>query len=307
MYSVFWMIFQVLLIVMIAPFFDGIARILRAKMQSRKGPPDCFQTYRDLLKLFKRNKTVPNCSHWVFRYAPYMLFATMASILAVLPIAYNSNPTAGVFSDIFVVIYLGAFFRFVFGVASLDSGNPFAGLGGEREQMSGVFVEPVAIICLIVVMLLAKTSNIVDIQNLVREGVIGYQTPAFAIASIAFLWVAYVETGRNPYDFAEAEQEILEGLLCEYSGSDLAILNITLMVRQFAMVGLFLVIFEPWNFQNPFLAVLVFVIETGFFYVTAVLIDNLGPRYKLLKGFQKNSKFALGIAFLALILYVAGV
>jgi len=307
MNSIFWMIIQVIAIILVVPFFDGIARIARARMQSRKGP-NVFQTYRDILKLFKRGgKTVPKCSHWIFRYAPFMLFAINSAILAALPIAYSDNAYAGAYSDIFVIIYLGALARFIFGVASMDSGSPFAAVGGSREQMLAVFVEPVAIISLIVVMLLAKTSNLVVIEHLVREGLIGYQIPAFAIASIAFLWASYVEAGRNPYDLAEAEQEVIEGVASEYSGSDLAILDLSLMTKQIAMIGLFLSIFEPWNFSNPLLALCVFIVEVGIFYVGATFIDNLGPRYKLLKSFKKNAFFAFVIAFVALIFYVVGV
>jgi len=80
-----------------------------------------------------------------------------------------------------------------------------------------------------------------------------------------------------------------------------------LMVKQFAMIGLFLSIFEPWNFENPLMALIIFIIKSGIFYVAVVFIDNLGPRYKLLKGFKKNSSFVLGIAFIALILYAVGV
>ena len=307
MNTIFWMIIQVLAIVAVAPLFDGIARIIRAKMQSRVGPPDMFQTYRDLFKLLKRGKTIPKYSHWVFRYAPYMLFATTATMLAALPVTYSTSVEGGVLADVFVIVYLGALFRFVFGVASMDSGSPFAAIGASREQMIGVFVEPILIICLIVVMLLAKTSNLVEIQYMVRHGEIGYQIPAFAIASIAFLWAMYVETGRNPYDLAEAEQELQEGLLSEYCGSDLALSHMALTIKQFVMIGLFLSIFEPWNFENPILALLIFIIKTGVFYVAAVFIDNLGPRYKLLKGFKKESHFVLIVAFISLILYVVGV
>ncbi len=307
MNTIFWMIIQVLAVIAIAPLFDGIARIIRAKMQSRVGPPDMFQTYRDLAKLFTRNKTVPKYSHWVFRYAPYMLFATTAAMLAAIPVTYSTNFNGGVISDIFVLIYLGALFRFVFGVASMDSGSPFAAIGGSREQMVGVFVEPVMIICLIVVMLLAKTSNLVEIQYMVKHGEIGYQIPAFAVASIALLWAVYVESGRNPYDLAEAEQELQEGLLSEYCAGDLALSHMALTIKQFAMIGLFLSVFEPWNFENPILALVTFIVKTGVFYVAAVFIDNLGPRYKLLKGFKRESSFVLIVAFISLILYAVGV
>ena len=197
--TIFLMIFQVAVIVLVAPLFDGMARKLRAKLQSKQGS-DFFQTYRDIIKLFKRGRTVPACSHWVFRWAPFFLFATSAAILAAIPITYSKDTLFGAYSDIFVILYLGALLRFVFGAASIDSGNPFAATGGGREQMLAVFVEPVMMMCLIVVMMAAGTSNLVEIQGMVRSGQIGYQIPSFAVASIAFLWCMYVETGRKPFD-----------------------------------------------------------------------------------------------------------
>ena len=301
MQTILLMIFQVVVIVLVAPLFDGMARKLRAKLQSKQGS-DFFQTYRDIIKLFRRGRTVPECSHWVFRWAPFFLFATSAAVLAAIPITYSKDTVFGAYSDIFVILYLGALLRFVFGAASMDSGNPFAATGGGREQMLGVYVEPVMIMCLIVVMLAAKTSNLVEIQEMVRTGVIGYQIPSFAVASIAFLWCMYVETGRKPFDLAEAEQELQEGVL----GSDLGLVQASLILKQFAMIGLFLSIFEPWNFSNPFLAIIVFVIKTGVFYVAAVFIDNFGPRFKMTSSLRKNALGALAISFVALTLYVVG-
>ncbi len=302
------MIFQVAVIVLIAPLFDGMARKLRAKLQSKQGS-DFFQTYRDIIKLFKRGRTVPACSHWVFRWAPFFLFATSAAILAAIPITYSNPATSkifGAYSDIFVILYLGALLRFVFGAASIDSGNPFAATGGGREQMLAVYVEPVMMMCLIVVMLAAGTSNLVEIQDMVRSGKIGYQIPSFAVASIAFLWCMYVETGRKPFDLAEAEQELQEGLLGEYAGSDLGLVQAALILKQFAMIGLFLTIFEPWNFNNPFLAIIIFILKTGVFYVAAVFIDNFGPRFRMTSSMRKISLGALAISFAALTLYVVG-
>lgn len=307
MTSLFWMIFQVIAIILVAPLFDGMAKVLKARLQARQGAPDFFQTYRNIIKLFKRGKTVPSPSHWVFRTGPYTLFAAGAAILAAMPITYSTNSLAGAYSDVFVIIYLGALLRFIFGAASIDSGNPFASVGGSREQMIGVFVEPVIMGSLLVVMLLAQTSNLVEIQSMVRNGSIGYHIPAFAIASISFLWAMYVESGRTPYDIAEAEQELQEGVLAEYSGSDFGLAHAALILKQFAMIGMFLSIFEPWSFDNPLLALLVFLIKAGIFYIAAVFIENFGPRYKLMTGFKFNAIAALSVTFIALTLYVIGV
>ncbi|WP_404318254.1 respiratory chain complex I subunit 1 family protein [Malaciobacter canalis] len=305
--SILFMILQVISIVLIAPLFDGMARKLRAKLQSREGAPDFFQTYRDISKLLKRSRTAPSCAHWVFKTGPFALFAAGAALLATIPITYSSNSFAGAYADVLVFIYLGALLRFAFGATSIDSGNPFAGVGGGREQILGIFVEPVIMISLLVVILLAGTTNLVEIQHLVRSGEIGYHTPAFAIASISFLWAVYVETGRKPYDLAEAEQELQEGVLGEYSGSDFSIAHAALILKQVAIIGLFLTIFEPWNFENPFLALIVFILKVGIFYVAAVFIDNFGPRFKVLTSLKNSAIPPLIISIIALILYVVGV
>ncbi len=307
MSSIFFMILQVISIVLVAPFFDGVAKVLRARLQSRKGPPDFLQTYRNIIKLFKRGRTIPSCSHWVFRYGPYTLFGTGAALLAVMPIAYGSGTLAAYASDVFVILYISAMLRYIFGIASIDSGNPFAGVGGSREQMIAVFVEPVMMTSLLVVMLLAQTSNLAEIQAMVRSGEIGYHIPAFAVASISFLWAMYVESGRTPYDLAEAEQELQEGVLGEYCGADFSLAHAGLILKQFAMIAMFLSIFEPWSFENPFLALLVFLLKAGIFYVAAVFIDNFGPRHKLLTSFRSNAIAAFCVSFVALVLYVVGV
>ena len=59
---------QVFVIILVSPFFDGIGRIMNAKFQSRQGPADIFQTYRDIIKLFKRSETLPDCGTWLLRH-----------------------------------------------------------------------------------------------------------------------------------------------------------------------------------------------------------------------------------------------
>lgn len=55
MQTILLMIFQVVVIVLVAPLFDGMARKLRAKLQSKQGS-DFFQTYRDIIKLLEEEE-----------------------------------------------------------------------------------------------------------------------------------------------------------------------------------------------------------------------------------------------------------
>ncbi|WP_277640237.1 respiratory chain complex I subunit 1 family protein [Wolinella succinogenes] len=304
--SFFYLLLQLIAALMVAPLFDGMARKLRARFQSRVGP-SIFQTYRDLFKLLKRGRTKSHSTSFIYTLSPYLLFVSAAAMFCLLPITYGvDSPLAGI-SDIFVLLYLSALFRFVFIIAGFDTANPFAGVGSSREATIGFYSEAVIIVSLVVVMLGAGNSNLPAIVEAVRAGEYGYLIPSYAIASTAFLWVMYVETARKPYDLAEAEQELQEGVLGEYCGKDLAIIDMALMLKQFSMLGFFLIVFEPWGMGHSILSLLLFLVEVGVLYVLAVFIDNFGPRFTMNKGVRITMLFPFSIACLALMLYVIGV
>lgn len=302
----FYLLLQLISAIVVAPLFDGISRKLRAKFQSRIGP-SIFQTYYDIYKLFKRGRTKSHSTSYIYQISPYLMFICTAAMFCALPITYGPHSVLSQFSDIFVLLYLGALFRFIFIVAGIDTANPFAGVSASREGTIGFYTEEVAVICLIVVMMGASSTNLPFITSLIQEGSYGYTVPSFSIAATAFLWVMYVETGRKPYDLAEAEQELQEGVLGEFCGKDFAIIDIAILLKQFAVLGFFLVIFIPWRFEHPLLSLIVFLSEVGFLYVMGVFVDNFGPRFTMNKGMKRTMLFALSISCASLVLYIMGI
>lgn len=294
-----FMILQLLLLLLVAPLFDGIARKLRAKYQARHGVP-ILQTYRDIYKLISRGRVYPSYSNPLYAYAPYLLVATSAAMFCALPIMYNDFRPIG-FSDVFVFLYLGVFFKFIYSAAAVDSANPFAGVSASREAMIGIYVEPIIMLSLCVIVFSIGTSSMPYIKNTSSA-----LTPSVAVAGIAFLWAMYVETGRKPYDLAEAEQELQEGLLSEYSGSDLALIQTAMLLKQFSMFGFFLMLFVP-SFGNPLLDIICFILEAGALYILAVFIDNFSPRYKIVCSLKANIMIPTLIAFGSAVLFVLGV
>ncbi|WP_041960077.1 respiratory chain complex I subunit 1 family protein [Sulfurospirillum arsenophilum] len=305
----FYLLLQLVSAILVAPLFDGISRKLRAKFQSRIGP-SIFQTYYDIYKLLKRGRTKSYSTSYIYQISPYLLFVSAAVMFCALPITYSTDSVAlSQFSDIFVLLYFGALFRFIFIVAGFDTANPFAGVSASREGTIGFYTEEVAVICLIVVMMGTGSSNLPFITALVQDGDYGYAIPSFSIASTAFLWVMYVETGRKPYDLAEAEQELQEGVLGEFCGKDFAIIDIAILLKQMTVLGFFLVIFMPWAglVDNPILSLIIFLAEIGFLYVMGVFIDNFGPRFTINKGMKRTMLFALAISCTSLALYIMGI
>jgi formate hydrogenlyase subunit 4 len=64
---------------------------------------------------------------------------------------------------------------------------------------------------------------------------------------IALMAVVPAEVGKVPMDIAEAKTEILEGLISEYSGRNLAMFKLTFALRNSAMCAVVVSLFFPWN------------------------------------------------------------
>ena len=62
-------------------------------------------------------------------------------------------------------------------------------------------------------------------------------------AAIAFLLIIPGETGSHPFDTAEAETEICEGLLAEYSGGPLAVFKLSHSIKVLTLSSLFVALF----------------------------------------------------------------
>ena len=116
-------IVQALILLALAPLFSGISRMIRARIQSRRGP-GLLQDYRDIAKLMTRQNIWPDNAGWVSRVMPYVLISTVMVVAMSLPMFTHHSPF-GAGSDLITVIYLFALFRFFFSIAGLDSNSTF--------------------------------------------------------------------------------------------------------------------------------------------------------------------------------------
>lgn len=287
MISILIAIVQALLVVLIAPLVSGTSRWLRAKMHSRRGP-SILQDYYDIAKLFKREDIHSEESSFVHRITPILFFATMLVLAVGVPMitTYSPIPALG---DVILVVYLLALSRFFFSLASIDSGDTYAGLGGVRELLVGVLVEPAMMLSLVVVALATGTTYLGGmgymISNLFVISPIGV-----IVAGVAFAAACYVELGKVPFDMAEAEQEIQEGPLAEYSGPSLALMKMGMSMKQIIVVSWFLAIFIPWgsamdaSIVSLLIGLVVWFVKVGVFFLICGVIENalIRVRYKFL-------------------------
>lgn len=242
-YLVIFALAQAVILLMLTPLFTGISRQIRARMHSRRGP-GIWQDYRDIHKLFKRQEVAPTSSGLMFRLMPWVLISSMLVLSMALPLFIAVSPFCGRRRSDHP--YLSSCpVSFFFALSGLDTGSPFAGVGASRELTLGILVEPMLILSLLVLALIADSTHIEMISNTLAMGWNSPLTTVLALLACGF--ACFIEMGKIPFDVAEAEQEVQEGPLTEYSGAGLALAKWGLGLKQVVMAALFVALFLPFG------------------------------------------------------------
>lgn len=300
---------QALLLLAAAPLITGLSRVLRAKLHTRHGPPDLFQDYRDIAKLLTRQDIRPPASGPVFRAMPAVMLTTVLVIAMGIPMLTRVTPLAAV-GDLITVIYLFALARFFFSLSGIDSGSSFAGIGGSRELTMGVLVEPVMLLALFVAALLAGSTNLGNIGAAIADGHMRSVT-ATIVAALSFAFAVYIELGKLPYDMAEAEQELQEGPLTEYSGPSLALIKLAMGLKQAVVVAWFIGVFLPFGSATTLsvggllFGLIAFVIKMVAIFAAVAVVENSVARVRF-RLTPQHSWIGVGAASLAFVFYLVG-
>ncbi|EOV9069295.1 respiratory chain complex I subunit 1 family protein [Morganella morganii] len=298
---------QAIFLLLLTPLFTGISRQIRAKMHSRQGP-GIMQDYRDIIKLLKRQSVAPRDSGFIFRVMPYMLLGSMLLLAMALPVVTTTSLFSGA-GDLIIILYIFALFRFFFSLSGLDTGSPFAGIGASRELTLGVLVEPILFLGLLVVALIAGSTNIGSISAVMSQGWVS--PTATLLAMLACGFATFIEMGKIPFDVAEAEQELQEGPLTEYSGSGLALVKWGIGLKQVVVAVLFLSIFFPFGSASVLtagsllLALVLMLVKLLVIFVLASLVENSLARGRFLLT-HHVTWLGFGVAALGFVFYLTG-
>ena len=226
----------------------GIDRKLVARMQKRIGPP-ILQPFYDFFKLLGKETIVPAAANrTVFLLAPLVGLAAQVVLQLFIPV-FHFNAFRGV-ADVIVILYLLLIPALSVILGAASSGSPYAGVGLSREMVTVLSVELPLVLVLLAV---AKT-----VGNALGTGlcfsltdIVNYQIANGSLltrlsmlpAAAAMLLIIPGETGSHPFDAAEAETEICEGMLAEYSGAPLAVYRLSHAVKLLTMTSLFVALF----------------------------------------------------------------
>ncbi len=301
-------VLQSLLLLLAAPLVSGLARVMRAKMHNRVGP-GLLQDYRDLIKLMQRQEVWPPDSGLVFRAMPSIVMVTLLVISMGTPMVTRFAPIA-VCGDLVTTVYLFALARFFLALSGIDSGSSFAGIGTSRELTVAVLVEPTMLLSLFVAALLAGSTDLGSISAAIASGHV-HSVTAVVVAGLAFGFAVYIELGKLPYDMAEAEQELQEGPLTEYSGPSLALLKWSMALKQTIVVGWFVGLFLPFgsspdlSLAGVLVGLLAFVVKVLVIFLAVGIVSNSVARARF-RLMPRHSWVGVGVASLAFVFYLVG-
>jgi formate hydrogenlyase subunit 4 len=225
-------VLQVVAIVVAAPLVQGMMKALRARLQGRPGPSP-LQPYRDLAKLWGKEALLPEGVSFVTLAAPGVVLGVALTFVAALPLGPPAS--LGRLSDAVAIVLLLALGRFVLILAALDTRSSFSGMAASREATFGALVEPALLISLLGAAVAGAGTNLSVL------GALPF-TPASVLAFSALFLVSLAETARVPIDNQETHYELTmihEGLVLEYSGWQLALLQGAAYVKQlgFLLLG----------------------------------------------------------------------
>ena len=226
----------------------GIDRKLVAKMQKRVGPP-ILQPFYDFFKLCGKETIIPAAANkTVFLGAPLLGLAALVVIQLLIPV-FNFSAFKGM-ADVIVILYLLLIPAVSTILGGAASGSPYAGVGLSREMVTIISCELPLVLVLLAV---AKTVGSAMGTGLCfsLSDIVAYQAANGALitklsmipAAVALLMVIPGETGNHPFDAAEAETEICEGLLAEYSGAPLGVFKLSHAVKMLTLTSLFTALF----------------------------------------------------------------
>jgi formate hydrogenlyase subunit 4 len=236
---------QVLLVVALAPMVTGVLRKMKARLQRRIGPP-ILQPYRDLRRLFGKEVVLGDSTSWLFRAAPYAVFAATWVAAGLVP-TFETGLLFSWAGDLIAIVALLGLARFLQALAAIDSGTSFGGLGASREVMIASLAEPAMIMVVFTVSLVAGATQLSTIAAVMAQS--GLRV-SIAMALFALVIVALAENTRIPIDNPATHLELTmvhEAMLLEYSGRHLAMMELAASLRLLLYLSLIACIFAPFG------------------------------------------------------------
>lgn len=250
----------VILYIVLAPIIggliSGVDRKISARMQGRFGPP-ILQPFYDVLKLKSKQNIVVN-KHQKFYILCFLIFIIISGAIFF----------AG--GDLLLALFALTLASVFLIIAAYSTFSPYAYIGAEREMLQIMAYEPMVILTVVGMYMVTKSFNVVDIAM--------YDQPLiFSLPGIflGFLFILTIKFRKSPFDISmshHAHQEIVRGVVTEFSGSELAMVEVAHWYENVFLLGIVCLFFA----SSPIIAIVLALLT----YFLEIFIDNNNSRLK---------------------------
>jgi NADH-quinone oxidoreductase subunit H len=285
------------------------------------GPHGMLQPFADIIKLiFKEELRPKGADKWLFTAAP--VIAVVAAFAAFAPVPFGAETTMfGLLDEpiklgvadlnvgvlvVFAVTSMGVYGIVLAGWASNSKYSLFGGLRASAQMISYELSYATSIAAVILLAGSMSMREIVDSQAAGGWWYVALQPLGFLIYMIA----GVAETNRAPFDFPEAEQELVAGFNTEYSSVRFALfpqaeyINMTTMSA--VATSLYL---GGWHFPGvpEWLGWIVFLAKVSIILFVYIWVRWTVPRYRYDQLMSFGWKWLFPASVINLLLTAAGV
>lgn len=279
-----------------------IDRKVTARVQYRVGPP-LLQPLIDIVKLLGKETVIPaGASKATFLLAPVLGISGVIVVSTILWV--NQFFGQGFAGDWIVTIYLLTIPSLSLILAGFASRNPLASIGASREMKLVLAYELPFILAVLVPVLHSGSIRLGGILAAQQTGIFAGSVSGI-LALIVVIMCVQAKLALVPFDIPEAETEIVEGPIVEYSGPGLAIFKLMKNMLLFTLPFFVMILFFG-GIRLDGINILWSILEYVGLVAIITVIRNTNPRVRI----DQAVRFFWGpmtvIAVVAVILAIKG-
>ncbi len=272
--------------IVIAPILGGLIagldRRVTARLQSRFGPP-ILQPFYDVAKLFGKDKVIAN--FWQSFCAWIYLIAAALSVALLFAQ-----------SDLLLIFFVQAIGAVFLVMGGLSTPSPYSQVGAQRELIQVLTYEPLIILVFASIFMVTGSFRI--------DEILAYKEPLLIQLPLMFVVLGYaltIKLRKSPFDFSTSHhghQEIVKGVLTEFSGPYLGIIEIAHWYETIFILGICALF---WH--TSLVGVVLLLAST---YFAELIIDNTMARMTWRWMLKYVWSIGLAMSFVNLIWLYAG-
>jgi NADH-quinone oxidoreductase subunit H len=303
-----------------------VERKVCAYMQQRVGPTrvgwaGLLQPFADVLKLLFKEELRPKAAdRTLFTLAPMISAVTAFVAFSTIPFGANTTlfglldrpialQVAEVNVGMLVVFAVASMGVYGIVIAGWASNSKYSLLGALRSSAQMISYELAYGTALATVILMAETLSLRQVVDAQAGYWFGFLPKWYVFPQIVgfliFMTAGIAETNRAPFDFPEAEQELVAGYHTEYSSTRFALFFLAEYVNMVTVSAMATTLFlGGWHgplLQRWGLGWVWFLVKVGILLFVYVWIRWTLPRYRYDQLMRFGWKFLLPLAVVNLI------